>query len=86
MTFFKFMGILALTLILIYWLVFRSNKSRRRKKIKQTTKKIPPTKPSAVKPDPNLRRKEFKRQVATELLKRNPDIVAAVIKQWLREK
>jgi flagellar biosynthesis/type III secretory pathway M-ring protein FliF/YscJ len=28
----------------------------------------------------------FKRQVATELLKRNPEIVSAVIRQWLREK
>ena len=81
MTFFIFMAILALALIFALWLVFQPGKPRPRKKIKQATKKIPPTKP-----DPNHRRKVFKKQVATELLKRNPDIVAAVIKQWLREK
>ncbi len=81
MTFFIFMAILALALIFALWLVFQPGKPRPRKKIKQATKKIPPTKP-----DPNRRRKVFKKQVATELLKRNPDIVAAVIKQWLREK
>ena len=86
MTFFIFMAILALALIFALWLVFQLGKPRPRKKIKQATKKIPPTEPSPAKPDPNRRRKVFKKQVATELLKRNPDIVAAVIKQWLREK
>ena len=84
MTFFIFMSILALTLIFVLWLIFRSVKPRLRKKIKQTTKKLPANSPA--KPDPNQRRKVFKRQVATELLKRNPEIVSAVIRQWLREK
>ena len=84
MTFFIFMSILALTLIFALWLIFRSVKPRPRKKIKQTTKKLPANSPA--KPDPNQRRKVFKRQVATELLKRNPEIVSAVIRQWLREK
>jgi len=84
MTFFIFMSSLALTLIFVLWLIFRSVKTRPRKKNKQTTKKIPANSPA--KPDPNQRRKVFKRQVATELLKRNPEIVSAVIRQWLREK
>ena len=81
MTFSIFMGILVLLLISIFWVAFKPRKPRPQKKIKQKTKKLPPAKP-----DPNVRRKRFKEQVATELLKRNPDIVAAVIKQWLREK
>ena len=84
MTFFIFMAILALALIFALWLVFQPGKPRPRKKIKQTTKKLPANSPA--KPDPNQRRKVFKRQVATELLKRNPEIVSAVIRQWLREK
>ena len=84
MTFFIFMSILALTLIFVLWLIFRSVKPRPRKKFKQTTKKLPANSPA--KPDPNQQRKVFKRQVATELLKRNPEIVSAVIRQWLREK
>jgi len=80
------MGILVLLLISIFVVIFQPRKSRPRKKIKQKTKKLPATEPGPAKPDPNERRKRFKEQVATELLKRNPDIVAAVIKQWLREK
>ena len=63
---------------------FSIRKTAAKKKIKQTTKKLPANSPA--KPDPNQRRKVFKRQVATELLKRNPEIVSAVIRQWLREK
>ena len=90
MTFFIFMAILALALIFALWLVFQPGKPRPRKKIKQTTKKIPRRKKtlgiSPLKSASDFPSGEQLRKNATELLKKNPEVVSRVIRKWLREK
>jgi len=87
MTFFIFMIAFALLLTFILWLAFRPKKKtrpRKKNRTAKTPKKTPANSPLNTKPV--VPSEGFKKKVATELFKRNPDIVAAVIKQWLREK
>jgi hypothetical protein len=92
MEFIIFMIVFAFVLTFIFWLIFRSGKSQPSKKTIHKTKKLPPRKKTPtpaiipLNPKPVIPSLEFKKKVATELLKRNPEIVTAVIKKWLREK
>lgn len=92
MAFSLFMIAFAFLLTLILWVIFKPRKRQPAKKTKRQVKKIPAKKKpqppinDPLNPKPVVPSQEFKRKVATELLKRNPDIVTQVVKQWLREK
>ena len=90
MVFFLSMTVFALSLIFFLWLIFRSGKFQPRKKIKQTTKKIPRREKtpgiSPLKSASDFPSGEQLRKNATELLKKNPEVVSRVIRKWLREK
>ncbi|MBT3366772.1 MAG: hypothetical protein HN472_01400 [Nitrospina sp.] len=87
-----FMVVFALLLTLILWFIFRSGKNQPIKKLKKQTKKIPTKKKASLpasnpeKPKSVLSNEEVRRIIATELFKRNPEVVTHVVKQWLREK
>jgi len=90
MAFILFMIGFAMVLVLILWMIFRPRKSHP-KKTKSQAKKIPQkVKPQAivkspVKTEPDIPSDEFMKEVATELLKKNPQVVSHVVKQWLRK-
>ena len=88
MQFILLMTSFALALILILWLIFRSGKSRHSKKLKSRTKKIAQRKKGnrTLKPEPISPTGEQLRDNATKLLKKNPEVVSQVIRQWLRDK
>ncbi len=91
MAFILFMIGFALVLMLILWVIFRPKKSKPTKKIKSHAKKIPPNvKTQAIvkspeNTEPDIPSDEFMKEVATELLKKNPQVVSHVVKQWLRK-
>ena len=72
-------------------MIFRPKKSKPTKKTKSQAKKLPPKlkKQAMVKSpidtEPDAPSDEFMKVVATELLKKNPEIVSHVVKQWLRK-
>ncbi len=78
----------ALALILILWLIFRLGKSRPSKKLKSPTKKISQRKKGnrTLKPELVSPTGEQLRENAMKLLKKNPEVVSQVIRQWLRNK
>jgi flagellar biosynthesis/type III secretory pathway M-ring protein FliF/YscJ len=86
MEFIIFMVIFALLLTSILWQIFKPGKPKRQKKKLPTSKKVPPPASSPAKPKPVLSNEEVRRIIATELFKRNPEVVTQVVKQWLREK
>jgi hypothetical protein len=89
MAFTLFMIGFALVLVLILWMIFRPGKPQPAKKTKRQAKKIPPkvkipaTENSPINSDGPS--DDFMKVVATELLKKNPEIVSHVVKQWLRK-
>lgn len=87
MAFILFMTGFALILALILWLFFRQKKSRPSKKRKPSPKKIPQRKKGGIdsKSAPTPVSSEEMRNNATELLKKNPEVVSQVVKQWLRD-
>ena len=92
MEFIIFMIVFAFVLTFILWLFFRSGEPQPSKKTIRKTKQLSPGKKTPtpaiipLNPKPVIPNLEFKKKVATEILKRNPEIVTAVIKKWLREK
>ncbi|MBT3921072.1 MAG: hypothetical protein HOF21_00695 [Nitrospina sp.] len=98
MKFILFMVAFALLLTFILWLIFRSEKPKPVKKTKKLAKKTSPRKnspPKTTSPvktnnpidfEAEIPDEEMMKKVATELLKKNPEIVSYVVKQWLREK
>ena len=92
MKFITFMVVFALFLAFSLWQVFKPGKRKPSKKLKRQTKKLPTSKkalPPAgdpAKPKSVLSNAEVRRIIATELFKRNPDVVTHVVKQWLKEK
>ena len=92
MKFIIFMVVFAFLLTFMIWQIFKPGKPKPSKKPKRQTKKLPASKkvlPSAgkpLKPKPVLSNTEVRRIIATELFKRNPEVVTHVVKQWLREK
>lgn len=91
MAFTLFMIGFAMVLVLILWMIFRPKKSKPAKKTKSKAKKIPQKVKtqaivkSPVNTEPDVPSDEFMKVVATELLKKNPQIVSHVVKQWLRK-
>jgi flagellar biosynthesis/type III secretory pathway M-ring protein FliF/YscJ len=92
MKFIIFMVVFALFLAFSLWQVFKPGKRKPAKKLKRQAKKLPPSKKVAAsasdpsKPKSVLSNAEVRRIIATELFKRNPDVVTHVVKQWLKEK
>lgn len=82
MTFILFMIVLALFVILVFWLVFRPGSPQPAKKPKPSTKKV--QRAIASKPAPLPVTGEQLRNNAMKLLKKNPEVVSKVVKQWLR--
>jgi hypothetical protein len=70
---------------------FRPKKSQPAKKTKSQAKKIPPKVKtqaivkSPINTEPDVPSDEFIKEGATELLKKNPQIVSHVLKQWLQK-
>jgi flagellar biosynthesis/type III secretory pathway M-ring protein FliF/YscJ len=91
MAFILFMISFALVLVFILWMIFRPGKPQPTKKTKRQAKKIPPkvktpaTENSPLNTEPEAPSDEFMKEVATELLKKNPQVVSHVVKQWLRK-
>ena len=89
MAFILFMIGFAMILTLIIWMIFRTGKPKPAKKTKQRAKKsstkakIATSK--ALKSEPDLPSDEDMKKIATELLKKNPEVVSHVVKQWLRK-
>ncbi|MBT5028158.1 MAG: hypothetical protein HOH38_04470 [Nitrospinaceae bacterium] len=85
MTFLQFMVIFTLVIVFAIWIIFRPTQPKK-KNIRPTRKALPGKKPARknIKKDafPNA---EQKQKIATELLKRDPEVVSQVIKKWLRE-
>ena len=92
MEFTLFMTGFALALALILWLILRSGKSRSVKRNRASTKSLsqrknsPAKEKTDLKPSPNQPNRELLRKNATDLLKKNPDVVREVVRQWMREK
>ena len=88
MTFILFMIGFAIVLFLIFWMIFRPGKSQPAKKTKRRTKKTQAktqtTTNTASKSEPEVPSDEDMKKIATELLKKNPEVVSHVVKQWLR--
>jgi hypothetical protein len=85
MEFIIFMIVFAFVLTFILWQVIKPRKPS--KKPKRQTKKIPPAKKiTPEKPKPVLSNSDVRRIIATELFKRNPEVVTQVVKQMLRKK
>jgi len=89
MAFTLFMIGFALVLVFILWMIFRPRKPQPAKKIKRQAQKIPPkVKTPAIENRPlnsGVQDDEYMKVVATELMKKNPEIVSHVVKQWLRK-
>lgn len=92
MAFILFMIGFAMVLVLILWMIFRPKKSQPAKKTnKNQAKKIPPKVKtqalvkSPTNTQPDVPSDEFMKEIATELLKKNPQVVSHVVKQWLRK-
>jgi flagellar biosynthesis/type III secretory pathway M-ring protein FliF/YscJ len=85
MKFLLFMIVFTLITIFILWMVFRPAKPKALKKSKRPTKQIARKKTTA-KPVPRYLSTEEKQKIVTTLLKKDPEVVSKVIKQWLREK
>lgn len=92
MEFTLFMTGFALALALILWLILRSGKSRSVKRTHASAKNLPQRKnnpakkKTALKASSNLPNRDQLRKNAIELLKKKPDVVREVVRQWLREK
>lgn len=87
MAFFLFMVAFTCSLGFILWLIYRTKKPKVKKRTKLTSKKTPHAKKgNSQKPEPTFPSDEQLRKNATELLKKNPEVVTYVVKQWLREK
>lgn len=90
MAFILFMIGLALAVTLVLWLIFRSGKPRPTKKPptkkKPRRKKRPTTGNTPFNPAQALENSEQLRKNAVELLKKNPQVISQVVRQWLREK
>lgn len=92
MEFILFMVGFAMVLVLILWMIFRPKKSQPAKKNKSQAKKLPPKvktqaiAKSPINTEPDVPSDEFMKEIATELLKKNPQVVSHVVKQWLRKK
>ena len=91
MAFTLFMIVFALILVLILWLLFRPGKPQPVKKAKRQMKKMQPkgkpptTTNSPLNAESDVPSDDHMKEIATELLKKNPKIVSHVVKQWLRE-
>ncbi len=92
MAFILFMIGFALVLVLILWMIFRPKKPQPTKKTKRQPKKIPAktktpaTEKAALNSEPEVPSDEYMKVIATELMKKNPEIVSHVVKQWLRKR
>ena len=89
MAFILFMIGFAMILTLILWMIFRTGKSNPAKKTKQrakkTSSKARTATNKALKSEPDLPSDEDMKKIATELLKKNPEVVSHVVKQWLKK-
>ena len=89
MAFTLFMIGFALVLVFILWMIFRPRKPQPAKKTKRQAQKKPPkVKAPAIENSPlnsGVQDDEYMKVVATELMKKNPEIVSHVVKQWLRK-
>lgn len=89
MAFTLFMIGFALVLVFILWMIFRPRKPKPTKKAKRQAQKIPPkVKTPAIENSPlnsGVQDDEYMKVVAMELMKKNPEIVSHVVKQWLRK-
>jgi flagellar biosynthesis/type III secretory pathway M-ring protein FliF/YscJ len=79
------MTIFTLIIIFALWMILRSTQPK--KNIIRPKKKVLPKKNSARK---NIKKAVFpnaeqKQKIATELLKKDPEVVSQVIKKWLLE-
>ena len=87
MEFILFMIGFAMVLVFILWMIFRPGKSKPAKKTKRKTKKTLPktTTNAALNSESDVPSDEVMKKVATEILKKNPEVVSHVVKQWLRK-